>query len=134
MRNIIINLLFKLLGNSNTRLNTIDTLFDAENSSFDVRKKKWKRALARAWRDKDLLDFFYYQAESDKENVFKGKINADLSKGARIRTLFIVFSAKMAYDEEISKRSDNRRKSEEIVSRSEETKKVYKNLTDVVAK
>lgn len=95
-RHFLINLLFWLLGNTYTRQYNIPYLFGASTSSHASRKKKWENALAAAYKNKDLLDFLFYQAESDKENVFKGKIHADIARGARIRTLFIVYSMRQA--------------------------------------
>jgi hypothetical protein len=94
MKNFLINL---LLGNSKSNLYNIQYLFGATQMSHDQRKKRWEKALARLWRDKDMLDFLYYQAENDKENSWKGRIKKELSQGARIRTLFIVKSAHLAY-------------------------------------
>lgn len=133
MKNFIINLLFKLLGNSEARLYNIDNLFGGEVKNHDLRKKRWERALSRMWKDKDLIDYLYYQAESDKENYFRGKIIGDLSRGARIRTLFLAYSARMAFENELkSKRSDARGRSdsEEMING---VKKSYKDLTDIVA-
>jgi hypothetical protein len=71
-----------------------------------------------------MLDFLFYQAESDKEQVFKGKINTDLSKGARIRTLFLVYSAHRAFEKSLKTKGGD----------IEEEKKIsnaYKSLVDV---
>lgn len=97
MRQFLISLLFRLLGNSYQRQYKIPYLFGATNASHEARKRKWEHALVRLWRDKDLLDFLYYQAESDKENIVRGQIRLDLARGARVRTLFIVHSAHRAF-------------------------------------
>ena len=83
------------------------------------------------WKDKDLLDFLYYQAEADKENVFQGKVSRDLSRGARIRTLFLVFSARRAY--EISRRGKSKDgdSRDGVEKELKETTRVYKDLTDI---
>lgn len=97
IKDFLIQILFKLLGNDIRATYKIPYLFGASSESGqDARKKRWERALSRLWTDKNLLDFLYYQAESDKENYWRGKIDKRLSQGARIRTLFIVYSAKRA--------------------------------------
>jgi len=83
----------------------------------------------RVWKDKDLLDFLFYQAESDKENVFKGKINTNLSKGARLRTLFIVYSARRAFEKSL-KRSTATEQSE-ANKELQNLSNTYKGLTNL---
>lgn len=97
MKDWLINLLFRLLGSTTTRVYRIQNLFGVTNPSHEARKARWEKALVRLWKDKDLLDFLFYQAESDKERVFGGKLHRDLNRGARIRTLFIVYSARRAF-------------------------------------
>ena len=76
-----------------------------------------------------MVDYLYYQSESDKENVFKGKIRADLSRGARIRTLFLIYSARMAFENSVKiKQVDANDKGES----DKEIKKVGKTYHDLV--
>ncbi len=124
MKNLLINLLFKLLGNSYTQSFSIQYLFGLSTISHDARKKKWENALVRMWKDKDMLDFLFYQSESDKEQVFKGKINANLSKGARIRTLFLVYSAHKAFQQSLKKKGIE-------IDEDKKISDTYKNLVDV---
>jgi hypothetical protein len=129
MKHLFISILFRLLDTS-TRHYNVQYLFGVADGSFEKRKKKWERALARVWSDKDLLDFFYYQSEADKENVFRGKTRKELSVGARLRTLFIVYSARRAYENKFNeKKSPDERESVDKENRT--TAKVYKDLTDV---
>lgn len=131
MKDLIIILLFRLLGCTDTRLFNIQYLFGASTGNHESRKKRWEKALLRLWRDKDMLDYLYYQSESDKEMIFQGKLDRKLSQGARIRTLFIVYSAKMAYQKMLkSKRStasDKAEADEEIQT----TGTIYKKLVSV---
>lgn len=101
MRDILLNILFVLFGNTRSRTFNIPYLFGATTQNHETRKKRWNRALIRLYKDKDLLDFLYYQSEVDKENVFRKKKMADLSRGARVRTLFLVYSARRAYEESL---------------------------------
>jgi len=131
MKNFIINLLFSLLGNSTGKIHNIQYLFGASTSGHTARKKRWEKALARMYKDKDMLDFLYYHAESDKETVFKGKLDTNLSRGARIRTLFIVHQAHRAYEEIIKRKRSN---ANEVESKNKIIKKlsdVYKSLVDI---
>lgn len=131
MKNYLINLLFSLLGSPSHRIYNVQYLFGATTFNHEARKKRWERALIRMWKDKDLLDFLYYQAEADKENVFQGKVSRDLSRGARIRTLFLVFSARRAYQLSLkNKRKDGEGKGE-VDKDLKEATRVYKDLTDV---
>jgi hypothetical protein len=134
MKDALIDFLFKLLGNSNTRLYSVQYLFGATTMSHEARKKRWERALARLWKDKDLLDYLYYQSETDKEIAFKGKTSKLLSKGARLRTLFIVRSAHRAFLEQIKtkqSRPDERGASDVDMQKVE---KAYKDIVDVAEK
>ena len=129
MRHFLISILFRLLDTSTKHYN-VQYLFGVADGSFEKRKKKWERALARVWSDKDLLDFFYYQSEADKENVFRGKTRKELSVGARLRTLFIVYSARRAYESKLGEnKSPDERESVEKEQRT--VSKVYKELTDI---
>lgn len=131
MKTALINFLFRLLGNTNSRPYTIGYLFGSTTQNHEARKKRWEKSLARLWKDKDLLDYLYYQAESDKENIFRGKINSDLSRGARIRTLFIVYSARRAFMNELkAKRTSAQDKSDTDVE-SKKVAQVYKQLVDI---
>lgn len=130
MKRILINILFWLLGNSNTQTFSIQYLFGVTNMNHETRKKRWEQALARMWKDKDLLDYLYYQQESDKESVFRGK-TTELSKGARIRTLFLIYSARRAYEKLINGKVES---ADDKEIQDEEVKKViqsYKKLVDV---
>lgn len=129
MRQFLVSLLFRLLDTSARHYN-INYLFGVADGSFDKRKKKWERALARVWTDKDLLDFLYYQAEADKEVVFRGKTRKELSVGARLRTLFIVYSARRAYEVTRTQKTPDERESVDKENRN--VAKIYKELTDVL--
>lgn len=129
-KDLIIKFLFRLLGNDVKQSYPIQQLFGVSNN-HTARKRKWERALSRVWRDKDLLDYLYYQAETDKEKVFKGKVSVDLSRGARIRTLFIVFSARRAYEETIKSKRSNPTQKDEALKELKSVQDVYKELTDI---
>lgn len=131
MKNFLINLLFSLLGNRTDKLFNIQYLFGASIGNFESRKKRWDRALARAFKDKDLLDFLFYQAESDKERIFQGKIRADLSRGARLRTLFIVYSMHRAHNRLKLGKNTDREVSDELNEETTNLQKGYKETTDV---
>ena len=96
MKNFIINLLFKLLKQETKTPYNIQNIFGVK-SNHKVRQEKWERALIRLWKDKDLIDYLFYQSESDKEKIFQGKVTTDLLRGARLRTLYIVYQANRAY-------------------------------------
>jgi hypothetical protein len=131
-KTFLINLLFKLLGNSNTRLYNIQYLFGASTFNHTGRRAKWEKALFRLYKDKDLLDYLYYHAESDKEAVFRNSSTSDLSKGARLRTLFIIYSARRAYLEQ-RKRKVN--KAEDISNINTEIKNIdvgYKKIVNII--
>lgn len=131
MSQLFINLLFRILGNSTARLYNIQYLYGASTQNHEARKRRWEKALTRLWKDKDMLDFLFYQAESDKENIFRGKIKADLSRGARIRTLFIVHSAHKAYLETIKSKRSNATEKSETDTEIRKTEKAYKQLVDI---
>jgi len=130
MRQKIINLLFKLLGNTNIELFKIKYLFGGKISNED-RKRRWENALIRVWKDKDLLDWLYYQAESDKERAWQGKIDKGLSQGARIRTMFIVYSAHRAYEERVKGRSNEGQEQANQDKEIKNVKDVYNSLVDI---
>ena len=129
MKDLIIDFLFRLLGNSNTRLHDVQYLFGVSTTSHKARQRRWEQSLMRLWKDKDMLDYLYYQSESDKEKVFKGKLNKDLLRGARIRTLYLVYAAHRAYEETI-KRSNAQERGEKDTAIKELTR-IYKKLVDV---
>lgn len=131
MRQTLIRFIFRLLGHSYTRNYGIPYLFGAHTAGHEARKKKWEKALVRLWRDKDLLDFLYYQAEADKENVFRGKTRKDLSVGARLRTLFLVYSAHRAHLLSLKKAGENVRENDESDREMRTVGKIYKELTDI---
>lgn len=121
-----------LLGARKTQLYSLSFLFDKNAGAHASRKKRWEKALIRLWNDKDLLDFLYYQAESDKEVAFKGKINKDLARGARIRTLYIVYLGHKAYRTMLQNSKDIG--ATEKANRRQKTLKVdrtYKKLVDI---
>lgn len=127
MTDFIIKILFWLLGHSTKQQFDIPYLFGATTATHDTRKSRWEKALSAVWKNKDFLDWLYYQCESDKENIFRGKIRADLSRGARLRTLFIVYSARLAYERRIA----SKKGSENAVENISKVGKTYKKLTDV---
>lgn len=95
IRDILIRLLFRLLGNGyRGKRDDIPYLFGATTMSKEARRKRWDKSLYRLYRDKNLLDYLFYLSEGDKENVFNGKVDKRLAQGARIRTLFLVYSAR----------------------------------------
>lgn len=130
MRHLLTILLFRLLGNSHRRTYKIPYLFGATTASHEARMKKWEHALARLYRDKDLLDFLYYQSESDKENIVRGKIRPDLARGARIRTLFIVYSAHRAFLSMRGAKLDVGQAKSDVQEDMKSLRKVYQDLTD----
>jgi hypothetical protein len=100
IKDLIIRILFRLLGNEHQDLYSIGYLFgENKDLDFKARQNRWNNALARVWKNKNFLDFLYYQAETDKEKYWKGKVGKDYIQGARIRTLYIVYSAQKAYKE-----------------------------------
>lgn len=131
MRDFLIRLLFRLLGNDYTRQYNIPYLFGAHSGTHAQRLARWQHALVRLYKDKDMLDFCFYQAESDKENVFKGKIDPNLARGARLRTLFIVYSARKAYELSRKGKAANVNDASAIQEDVEELDKAYKSVTDI---
>ncbi len=132
MKNFCINLLFKLLGNTCDAEFPIKSLFGvASDVSHASRKKRWEKALARAWRDKDLMDFLYYQQEADKENAWKRKVDPLRAQGARVRTLFIVHSAKRASLEMLSKKRTDGEARGEHTNEVNKDKSVYNAVVDI---
>lgn len=129
MRRILANLLFRLLGESQTRVYGTQYLFGASTFNHKGRVKRWEKALVRLYHDKDLLDFLYYQAEADKENLFRGKISPEVARGARIRTLFIVHSARLSYLEN-RKRGKSAGENERVDEEIAEQKKVYQKIVE----
>ena len=129
MKQILINLLFKLLGNEYKRLYKIKYLFGVIDS--EERKKRWENSLIRVWKDKDFIDWLYYQSESDKERAWQGKIDKKLSQGARIRTLFIVYSARRAYEERVKGRTDDGQEKENQDKEIRGIKAVYNSIVDI---
>lgn len=136
MRNFLINLLFKLLGNTHQKQFSIVRLFGAEDgdTSHERRKRAWERALVRLWHDKDMLDYLYYQAESDKERAWSGKIDKRLSQGARVRTLFLVQSAHRAFLESKKGKGDHPDKVASVNKEIEDLNNDYKKVTDIKEK
>lgn len=133
MRNLAIKLLFKLLGNTTSDRYEINYLFGGSTSGHETRKKTWGHALARLWQDKPMMDFLYYQAENDKENVWNGKIDKKAAQGARIRTMFIVYQAQRAYNERVKANLDKRSDPDEIARMDEDSQelgKVYEKTTE----
>lgn len=128
-RNFLINLLFRLLGNSDSKnLYSVSYLFGKNVAGHEGRKLRWEKALVRLWKDKSMLDYLYYQAENDKEAVWRGKLDRKLSQGARIRTLFIVKSARVAYEKSLKSGANPDVASEQ----DEEIKNVDKSYKEIV--
>jgi hypothetical protein len=133
MINILVNIAFRLLGITSEDLNIyrIKYLFGASTSGHEARKKRWNNALVRLYKDKDMLDYLFYMSESDKENVFRGKIRPDLAKGARLRTLHLVYAAHQAYD---TKRRSKRKTHGErnvVQETMKQVTEVYKKIVDI---
>ena len=96
----LIKLLFRLTGEKRQLLE-IGYLFDRQKrTQAESRRRRWERGLARAYKNKAFLDFLFYQAEADKERIFRGRSKPDLARGARVRTLFIVHQMQLAELEE----------------------------------
>ena len=131
-KNFLIQLLFRLLLGKEDTVHKVQYLFGASSSNHEKRKLKWKKALVRVWKDKDLLDYFFYQSESDKEKVFQGKIDRNISVGARIRTLFLVYSAQMAYLESLKANRSTATDKAEVDAEIKKVSSVYKELVSVV--
>jgi len=90
--------------------------------------RKWQKALARMYMDKDLMDYLYYQAESDKERVFQGNVSNEISKGARIRTFFLVRSARLAYLEQRKLRKVSAEEKSQVSEEIQEVEESYKQI------
>lgn len=131
IRNLLIRFLFWLLGQRHEKTYTVSYLFGGLTGGHKSRKRRWERALARMWKDKDLLDFLYYQAECDKENVFRGKVARDLSRGARIRTLFLAYSAQRAYLEQRKRTAETAQTKANVQEDIAELQKNYKELVSM---
>lgn len=97
LREKAIDFLFRLLGNYSKPTDGLSLLFTGKNAMHDVRKKNWQRGLASIWENKAFIDFLFYQAEADKENAWRGKVKKEITQGARVRTLFIVYQAQKAH-------------------------------------
>lgn len=131
IKNILINILFKLLGESDN-LYEIDALFgNKSKASWHARQSRWKIALANLFRNKDLLNYFYYQVANDKERIFRNVSNTDMVRGARMRILFVIHQAQMAYLKEKQKRINNPTEKKEIQKEIIESQQNYNNLTKV---
>lgn len=127
--NFLINLLFSLIGFKHEKINSIGYLFGAITASHEARQKKWNNALARLWKDKEMLDYLYYQAEADKENAWRGNTDKRLIQGARMRTLYIVYKARLAYLNEIKSKTPDSKESK--LKEKKEVESVYKKLTNI---
>ena len=101
-------------------------LFGKKREEAEKQKNKWKIALAKAYQNKDFLDYLLYQSESDKERIFRGKSNQDMARGARARTLFIVYSMRMAYLDGLKPQNANEKK--EVQKEKLETVRDYKKV------
>lgn len=130
MKHALIRLLFSLLGNSYTKQYPIPAIF-GDKQNHDSRKKQWEQALVRLYKDKALLDFLFYLCETDKENVFKGKIDRNLALGSRIRTLFIVYSAHKEHLKVQQQRTDSKREQADIQEDIESIHELYTGATSV---
>ena len=131
MRNLLIHILFHLLGNTTTRTHDISYLFGATTATHAQRVRKWEKALAMMWKNKDFLDFLYYQSESDKENAWKGKLDKRLVQGARIRTLFIIHSAHRASEEILRSKRSNAEEVSEATKNINKLTKTYSKVVDI---
>ena len=128
---VLSNLLERRIGYKNARLYNIQYLFGASTATHERRKKRWNRALINVYKNKDFIDFLYYQAESDKEKIFQGKLEKRMLQGARLRTLFVVYQARIAYENMIRERRSNATEKAESQEAMGKIKKVYKALVDV---
>lgn len=127
--NLLINLLFKLIGFKHEKINSIGYLFGATTINHESRQKKWNRALARLWKDKEMLDYLYYQAEADKENAWRGNTDKRLIQGARMRTLYVVYQAHKAYLEESKSKTPDSKDFK--LKEKKEVESIYKKLTNI---
>jgi hypothetical protein len=117
MKHLIITFLFWLIGETiNPKSFKVGYIFDIELKP-EIRKKKWERALLKLWHDKDMLDFLFYQSESDKEKAWKCKKPKEWYFGTRARTLFLVYQAHRAFLKSRSKPT-------------EDLDKIYKDIVD----
>ena len=128
MRNLILKLLFRLLGERGGNLTELNNLF-GQDSGFEARTNRWKRALASAYQNKDLLDYLKYQTQTDLERVFRGKSNQDMVRGARMRTLFIVFQMRIAYLKESQRVKQTASEKKELEKVVQTLKVAYSKLT-----
>lgn len=131
MRTWLISLLFQLIGESKPMLRSIGHLFGVPGMNHAARARKWEKALQRLWNDKDLLDFLYYQAESDKENIFRGRVNPDMARGARVRTLFIVYQAQLAHQRFVMQAGKNAEHASSFAQVAKQLSSTYKGIVDV---
>lgn len=131
MKNLFINILFTLLDHSHYKLYNISSLFGAQNTNHQTRKRKWEKALVRLYNDKDLLDYLYYQSESDKEKAWRGKVDKKTAQGARLRTLHIVYSARRAYENTRSSKQNPGQHRQELQSKLSELGKTYQEVVDI---
>lgn len=129
MKEAIINLLFKLLGQKSIKQYKIAYLFGATTTSHEARRKRWDNALMRMWKDKDMLDYLFYLSETDKENAWRGKVKKTLTQGSRIRTLYIVKEARRAYELNLAKKNRDRR--EQASKEIKKVEGVYNDITNV---
>lgn len=133
MRHLIDRFCFWWLGQSYTKQYNVPLLFGASTANHETRKRNWQRALVRLYKDKALLDFLYYQAESDKENVWRAKVDPQLARGARVRTLFLVHSAHRAYLETRKRAAKSQGDAAAYDDDMKELGKAYKQTVDIGA-
>lgn len=87
----------------------VDRLFGrVDESALGAKKEQWEEALARVFEDRDFLDYLFYQANADKERIFRGASKSALIRGARWRTLSLVYTMHRAFLEQRAKQAETR--------------------------
>jgi hypothetical protein len=131
-RELLIRILFRLLGNySYQEPFFVQTIFGRNNpATAQKRRKRWENGLVGLWHNKDLIDFLFYQAECDKENVWRNK-HRELAQGARIRTLFLVKQAREAHLNRGVSKSMKPEEQDQVRAEIREGKEAYKKVVDI---
>jgi len=124
-KRFLIKILFRLIE-SGDPIFEVGFLFGKKRKDAEIKKDRWKKALAQMYGNSNFLDYLLYQSESDKERIFRGKSNQDMARGARARTLFIVYSMRMAHLDGLKPQNANEKK--DIQKEKLETVRDYKKV------